>query len=81
MDKMDRDDELALLRKRKDELDTISSNLHDIKKWFDDNEIYLVSDVDSASESLESAIDFLDDVLITCDCAIDMLEENEDDED
>jgi len=80
MRKMDRDDELSLLRKRKAELDTISNNLHDIKKWFDDNEIKLASDVDGVSDSLESAIDLVGDVSSDCDYAIDLLEEEEEDE-
>jgi hypothetical protein len=70
MRKMDRDDELSLLRKRKAELDTISNNLHDIKKWFEDNELKLSGCAHDLLSEIESAIDRVGDASFECDCLL-----------
>lgn len=57
-EKMDRDDEISLLKKRRYELETIKSNLEDILDWFEKNEEKMSSEV-SWEDELDGAIDHI----------------------
>lgn len=73
--KMDKDEEASVLKRRRRELKTVMSELSDILDWFQKNSSQMTSSV--IYVELDEIIVSLDEVIDDIQCEIDVLEGND----